>query len=38
MINNKFWNLNIDGAVVTVKTSDNTIQGNQVSEQSGRVR
>ena len=35
VINNRFWNLNLDGEVLSVKTSDNTIQGNEVSSSQG---
>ena len=35
VINNKFWNLMLEGEVLSVKTSYNTIQGNQVSSSKG---
>jgi hypothetical protein len=31
VINNRFWNMNIEGEAISVKTSDNTLQGNQIS-------
>ena len=35
VINNEFWNLNWDGEVVSVKTSDNLVQGNRLSSSRG---
>ena len=35
VINNKFWNLNVEGEAISVKTSDNLVQGNQLSSSRG---
>ncbi len=35
VVSNKFYNLNLEGEVLSVKTSDNTIQGNEVSNSRG---
>jgi parallel beta-helix repeat protein len=35
VISNKFWNLNVEGEVVSVKTSDNVLQGNTLSSSRG---
>ena len=35
IINNKFWNLNFDGEAISVKTSDNLIEGNQLTSSEG---
>ena len=35
VINNRFWNLNVEGEAVSVKTSDNILQGNQLSSSRG---
>ncbi|MFO1046846.1 MAG: chondroitinase-B domain-containing protein [Geminicoccaceae bacterium] len=33
--NNRFWNLNVEGEAVSVKTSDNLLQNNQLSSSRG---
>lgn len=33
--NNRFWNLNVEGEAVSVKTSDNLLQNNQLSNSRG---
>ena len=35
VVGNKLWNLNIEGEAICVKTSDNLIQGNQISSSKG---
>ena len=35
IINNKFWNLNFEGEVVSVKTSDNLLEDNQLTSSQG---
>ena len=35
IINNKFWNLNFEGEAVSVKTSDNLLEGNQLTSSRG---
>ena len=35
ILNNKFWSLNVEGKSVSIKTSDNIIQGNQLSSSRG---
>ncbi len=35
IIQNRFWNLNIEGEAISVKTSDNLIQANQISSSRG---
>ena len=35
IINNKFWNLNFDGEAISVKTSENLLEGNQLTSSQG---
>jgi parallel beta-helix repeat protein len=35
VVGNRFWNLNVEGEAVSVKSSDNTLQGNQLSSSRG---
>lgn len=35
VVANRLWNLNVEGEAISVKTSDNTIQGNQLSSSKG---
>ena len=35
VISNRFWNLNVEGEAVSVKTSDNLVQGNQLTSSRG---
>ena len=35
IINNKFWNLSFDGEAISVKTSENLLEGNQLTSSQG---
>ena len=37
VIGNELWNLNIEGEAISVKTSDNLIQGNRLSSSKGGI-